>query len=584
MDGRQEVRTLLGVDLGCINTRVSLFGLSEAGFRLAGSGLAASSLGGDSGIETGVRAALQDLERHTGWEGLDSAGDFFSPASGGGRGFDRAALAVSGGPLLRMLALGLTEDGSLRAVRALADSLPLRLIGALGMGDLESDPETLDRLVRMRPEVLLVTGGEDGGAEAPVQRLVELSRLACLLLPRMAQPLVLYAGNAALADWVRRRLEPMVHLRVAANVQPSVDRFDLLPAQSILDDAILRAWTQRIAGLREVTLLADRQQGTKDFLLSRMVRFLNRAYGQREPGSQGRGVLALDLGGGSTTLAAALGEEHSLVHLPAWQAGEAFGSRTLQKILQWVPVQVGPRLASMYFNNHALHPGILPSDVMELALSQALARVRIRSAMRLMSNRYPFFQLVPEGGLASRYEPVIASGAALTNAPTPGQSMLILLDALQPRGVTTLVLDRNHILPALGASAERLPLLPVQALDSGAFLNLGTVIAPVSSAPAGRTILVLKVSAEDGESYTAEITQGSLRRLPLPLGTSARLTVTPTPETDVGFGGPGASGRIAITGGALGFVVDARGRPLRLETDEEARLEQVRGWLWALGG
>jgi hypothetical protein len=95
---------------------------------------------------------------------------------------------------------------------------------------------------------------------------------------------------------------------------------------------------------------------------------------------------------------------------------------------------------------------------------------------------------------------------------------------------------------------------------------------------------VVRVMTDAGESYSAEITQGLLRRLPLPSGTPARLTLKPTAETDIGFGGPGVGGRLAVTGGVLGLVVDARRRPLNLPEGEEARLEQLRKWLWALGG
>ena len=43
-------------------------------------------------------------------------------------------------------------------------------------------------------------------------------------------------------------------------------------------------------------------------------------------------------------------------------------------------------------------------------------------------------------------------------------------------------------------------------------------------------------------------------------------------------------GSLKVTGGALGVVIDARGRPLRLPSDPGRRGELYRKWLWMLGG
>jgi hypothetical protein len=36
-------------------------------------------------------------------------------------------------------------------------------------------------------------------------------------------------------------------------------------------------------------------------------------------------------------------------------------------------------------------------------------------------------------------------------------------------------------------------------------------------------------------------------------------------------------------GGALGLIIDARGRPLPIPTDPETRIEVNRKWLWDIG-
>jgi hypothetical protein len=52
---------------------------------------------------------------------------------------------------------------------------------------------------------------------------------------------------------------------------------------------------------------------------------------------------------------------------------------------------------------------------------------------------------------------------------------------------------------------------------------------------------------------------------------------------DVGFGGLGKAGALRIAGGALGLIIDARGRPLKLDADPARRRDSNEKWLWDIG-
>ena len=54
-------------------------------------------------------------------------------------------------------------------------------------------------------------------------------------------------------------------------------------------------------------------------------------------------------------------------------------------------------------------------------------------------------------------------------------------------------------------------------------------------------------------------------------------------RADAGVG-PGKSGAIQVTGGALGVVIDARGRPLQFPGDPVRRRELMKRWSYAVGG
>jgi hypothetical protein len=159
-----------------------------------------------------------------------------------------------------------------------------------------------------------------------------------------------------------------------------------------------------------------------------------------------------------------------------------------------------------------------------------------------------------------------------------------LLDGLQPTGVTTLVLDQNHIASALGAAAAVNSVLAVQVLNSNSFLYLGTVISPVGRARPGTPVLRLKMTYESGHETSLEVNQGGFEALPLPYGQTARLQLQPLHRYDIGMGAPGRGGSLRVMGGSLGVIIDARGRPLSLPGDRAKYRELSKIWLQTLGG
>ena len=184
MAKHQALTSLLGIDIGQINTRVSLFSISEGKYRLKGSQSTATSLGYGLHLGAGAGAALRELQKQTNHAILKASGSLLMPADGSDMGVDRVVLTTSAGPSINTALLGLTEKGSLKTGRALVDSLPLKLVQAFGLADGVDESDVIGALIQSRPEIVIITGGEDMGAEHAVNHWVELVRLVCLMLPR----------------------------------------------------------------------------------------------------------------------------------------------------------------------------------------------------------------------------------------------------------------------------------------------------------------------------------------------------------------------------------------------------------------
>ena len=574
----------LGLDIGRIHTRATLFGVTGARYRLLGQGVAQTTVGPDRHLGEGVGDAIKALEKQCSRKLLNKNGSPIQPVRADGSGLDRIAISVSTGPAMRTVVTGLTAANSLRAGQALVDSLPLDLVGLFGLSDLGDESALVDRIIRAQPQLIVMTGGETGGAFAPLDAWIEVVRRALLLLDDNDRPIIVFAANPGLWEMARRRLEPLAPLYLTANLLPEAGRYDLLPAQAVLNKLIVHHWMDVVPGLRELAVLAENQVMCCDFGVNRMTQFLSRPMAPAVDADAPHGVLAVNLGAQSAALAVGLdGNTLSVRENPVFEPGRSDREEWIDAIYQWMSEELSREDVANYFNRRMLNPGLVPSTPVELAFEQAFARHRLQLAALRLSSDYAAAPFDPGSGWRGHFEPIIASGEVLDRAPLPGQIMLMLLDGLQPKGVTTMVLDKFQILPLLGLVGETFPILPIHVLETDVFQNLGTVITAISPAAEGEKILTLQVIKAAGGDFSVDIQQGSLRRVVIQVDEPVVLVLKPEQDTDVGFGAPGLGGRLKVTGGTLGVVVDARGRPLPVSTDPSERVAQLQRWGWTLG-
>jgi hypothetical protein len=577
-----DADSLLAIDVGDVTTRAMLFDVVDGRYRFLAHGAAPTTAGAPfKHIGEGVRQALDALQAVTGRRLVGANEELITPSAPDGSGVDQIVATLSAGPVLKVIVAGLLEDISLESARQLAAATYAQVVGTFSLNDRRKLEDRLSTLLHLRPDLIIVAGGTDGGASQSVLKLLEPIELAGRLLPEGQRPEVLFTGNEALKDEVARHLEANLPLHFAANVRPSLDIEQLEPAQIALADLYRAARSRQIPGVQELNALVGGGLLPTATALGRVIRYLSKAL------KPDKGVMGIDVGASATTLAASYDGELTLGVYPQQGLGRGVSSFAqagpLSDVMRWLPVEVAESYVLEYLYTKALYPASLPGTPEDLAIECALARQAIRTALRKSAASFPN-RWLSGSGQNPVFDPILASGSVLTRLPKPAHSLLTLLDGIQPSGVTTLVLDQNHLIPALGAAAAVNPILAVQVLESNTFLNLGTVITPVSGARSGTPVLRLRMKDEAGNETSYDIKQGRLEMLPLPLGKTAQLRLQPLSRSDVGMGGPGKGGSLKVTGGVLGVVIDARGRPLRLPPDPAKRRDLLQKWLWMLGG
>ena len=579
----QHIGSILLADCGTVMTKVVLLDRAAGQYRFVARGEAPTTAEYPwSDVAEGIRHAVEQISQVTGRHFFDTSGNLISPELDH-QGVDVFAATASASQPLQVVLGGLVRDLSLAsAERAAASTYSLVKAIVAGDGSCPSEEERVRTIRDVASDVICIAGGIEGGATAPVLELVDAAALACSLIEPELRPRLLYAGNSHLRRQVVDLVGERAELRVADNVRPTLTEENLFSAQAELDALYLQEKMQRLPGIDTVRGWSPTPLTPTARAFGRLVQYLWHL------GDPSKGVLGVDVGAANTTVAAVF--DGQLFLTVRGDLGAAFGGEQyLQKrgadtVTRWMPEPMDSDEARGLFINKEMRPVSIPQEPRELHLEQSLAREAIRAALQVARPGWSPGAAQPYPHLLPLCDTIVVSGGVLAHTPRPGQAVLIVLDALEPIGVSTLVLDAHGLAPALGNVAAIKPLAAVETLDSGGFVNLATVVTPVGRARRGDTVLRVQVVYDDGSKFSIEVCYGDLEVLPLAPGQQAVLELRPLRHFDVGLGGPGKAGKRRVSGGLAGLIIDARGRPLRFPSDPEQRLVQMRQWLWDTGG
>ena len=563
-----EAESVLVIDIGATQTRVSLFDTVEGQYRFIASGVAPSTLQAPfRDISEGVYRAIDHLQEITGRLVLNGDSQLLLPTQEDGSGVDHLFMTFSGEPEARIITAGLLNDVSLESAQRLATCTYGKIVESISLTDHRRTEVKIDAILRANPDLIILTGGTEKGANRSVLQLAQLILLVCRLLPIDKRPEILYAGNQSLAEKIKEAAERWTRVHVAPNIRPSIDVENLSAAEEALNNSLLRLRARQISGFDHFSQLCSAPPMPSASAFGRVIRFLSRVY------DPAKGVLGVDVGASHSVVAAALAGDLSL-HIFPWGLGKNMPAvldyASEQDVQRWLPLEIAPNIIRDYLWQKQLYPASLPLSAETLAIEEAVLRVLLRSAMRQAAQHLPWEMPL--------FEPILAAGAVLTQTGHPGRSLLALLDGLQPVGVTTFILDPNHLATSLGVVANTIPLLPVQVMESGAFLNLGTVISPVSGVRSGNPALKVRLEREDGAVSEVEVRSGRLATLPLAPGQTGRVHLEPLQRTEIDPLHRRQARDFKVVGGLCSVVIDARGRPLRLPANVNQRRELLNQW------
>ncbi|HLI68502.1 MAG TPA: glutamate mutase L [Ktedonobacteraceae bacterium] len=587
----ETAKAILVADCGTVTTKVSLLGLVEGQYRLMARGEAPTTVAAPhKDVTRGIIQAIEEIERITGHRFV-ARGRILAPQQMTGDGTDLFVAAISAGGPLRLVVLGAVTpqlaELSAQAISGLyaemhvIPSPTFSAARASGQGPWSSEriqlewERQLQSMRELQPHAALIVGMADSPAKAtPLQEACQLVINAIQDQQKQGTqarpPAVLYAGAPQYVEAVRRMLQG--HAEVT-RVETLTSQRQLMPVSMATTALYERDVIQQVPGYEQMRSWSPATPVGAAASLSSLVRFLAQHYAMN--------VTAVDVGASTTSIM--MGGERG-EFIPMVNAGVGVGPNIgailqqvgVQRIARWLPFEISEEELRQYVMNRMMHPQVVPTNLRDLQIAQAFAReaiiLTIETGAHANSQQFSA-------------DLILATGGVLAHAPKYGQAMLLLLDALQPRGVTSVVLDRTMLISQLGAVATVAPVAAVQVNENDAVMHrLGTCVVPFGNLPPGQVALKVEVEYTNGRKVTAEVMSGSIEVVPLQLNEQALLSLYPASTVDVGLG-PGERARAAeeIDGGLVGLVIDARGRPLALAQDDAERQTRLLQWMQVIG-
>lgn len=584
--------SILFTDVGAAATKVGLVDLVAGRYRIVGSTRTMST--GEApyqDIMVGVRQGIMQLQALTGRRLLDGQNALIKPARASGDGVDAFAAVTSTALPLHTVVIGLSRDysvtGAQRAVNSTyavvdhtiaVDEESGRWGTTAQEGRAGGASDSVEKLAMSTPDIIVMVGGIDGGAVAPLREMANIVAAVGSAMDPSQRPLVIFAGNRQARGDVAERIGSIMQVHMVDNVLPALDRLNPGPLQTEIETLYRQRQMETIPGFDRLTAWAEQGVMTSADAYTRVAEYLTRKYQLR--------VAALDMGAGTTTLIRADNTMVKRAILEELNIG--FGLESLldnagiDKIMRWLPASFETDQVHAQLLNQAIHPYATPTRWHDLTALNAAGREVLAQLVRVWRDD-PSLTLMDS-------DLILLSGAPVARGSKPTALLLMLLDALDVRGIYSVAADTLGLAPGLGAVAAVNPEAAAQALESDCLVTWGTVFVPEIEARTGEPV-VMNVSVEParGGRLEAEVKLGSLELIPLGEGEKADVEIRGArglhwDKTVSTIGGmKGNTFKREVQGGSVGLMIDARGRPLpKLENTERQR-EQVQAWMWEAG-
>ena len=591
----RPLQTIIATDCGSTTTKAILIEKKPEGYRQTFRGEAPTTVEAPfEDVTRGVLNAIAEVEELSGRTILDGE-TIITPSGAGGdpqRGVDIYISTSSAGGGLQMMVAGAVQSMTGESAQRCALGAGAIVMDVLASNDGRLPHEKIERIRSLRPDMILLSGGTDGGT---VTHVVEMAEYIAAAEPRprlgMSYNLpLIYAGNKDVRPRIQEILGQKTALTITDNIRPVLERENLTPARNKIHDLFLEHVMAQAPGYKKLISWACAPIIPTPAAVGMIMESLARR--------DGINLIGVDIGGATTdvfsvfngvfnrTVSANLGMSYSISNVLT-EAG-------LANIMRWVPFSIEEQTLRNRIKNKMIRPTTIPQTLDELQIEHAISREALRLALdhhkslatglKGVQQERTISDIFEQKGSGStlidmlKLDLIVGSGGILSHAPRRVQSMLMMVDAYQPLGVTTLAVDSIFMMPHLGVLSTVNEQAATEVFVKDCLVYLGTCVAPIGQGKDGDQCLAYTITFEGGRGMeSGSLAFGELKLIALPLDEQAKIELRPAKGVDVGEGKGNASTR-SLKGGVVGLLLDGRGRPLQLPVDQQMRVSALSRW------
>lgn len=569
-----EFSSVLGIKIDFYTTKLYLFDVVDGKFHLLATSEAETTFKPPyNDLREGFFKAIDHLQQITGRMLIDEQMCLIVPAQSDGSGIDQVAFTYGFLNQISIITAGLLEDVSISSLGHLLNTTHLNHLDQIRLNDPRKIEEILSSVVNQNPDIILLSGGTENGANKSIVRMLEIILFCIKHLPAEKLPELVYAGNSAIANKIQEMTASIAKLSVTDNIRPTLDDENLMPALTTINEIASQMMVRKIPGFeylfsytKSVPMPFNQSNGI-------MTNFLNRLSAEKMASS-----LVIDLGKEMISIA---GNKNGSLHQSVtenllFKNPERYISETnIKEISTWLPKSIEMEEINNYFWDKSIRPDTIPNGRDDYLLDLGMLKNLIKTGYLNFKNKY---------SISSDYwTQIVINADYLSNFENPNDITLIMLDSIQPKGITNLYLDHNGILPVLGSIAIDNPILPIQILEGPSISLLAKVFSIQSRAKFGTPILKIRMEYKDGTYLEEEILKGSIVKIPLSAGQTVKIFFEPLSNIDLNQFGKNIKKGLNVQGGLCGVIFDARGRPIRLQKNNAERFEHFSNWNKSMG-
>ena len=610
-----QLTRIIATDCGSTTTKAILIEFVNGEYRQTVRGEAPTTVEAPlNDVTRGVVNSVQELEELARLkykndkitflrEGQNGEKEIIIPRDGD-NGVDAYVSTSSAGGGLQMMVTGVVASMTGESAQRAALGAGAIVMDVISSNDKRMNHEKIERIRQLRPDMILMAGGVDGGTTKHIAEMAELISAADPK-PRLGSSYklpIIYAGNNAAIEIIKETLADKTDLIITENLRPTLERENLGPARDKIHDLFMEHVMQQAPGYNK--LMSWTRGPINNKLENIPIMPTPAAVGnimQTIARNEQIEVLGVDIGGATTDVFSVFTSEYIFNRTVSANLGMSYSisnvlaSATLPNILRWVPFDINESDLRNMIKNKMIRPTTIPALLEELVLEQAIAK----EALRLAFIQHAEFAVSLKGmqqnnDISNAFEQkasgativnmmtlnlLVGSGGVLSHAPRRHQTVMMLIDAFLPEGVTRLAVDSIFMMPHLGVLAEINQQAATEVFNKDCMIMMGCCVAPVGKCKPDAIALSAEITLPNGKVFKEDIPFGELRLLECGVGEKAKAILKPGKGLDLGAG-KNQIVETELPGGVVGIVLDTRGRqPFVLPIEAAKRIPLLKKWM-----